>query len=318
LAKVDEVLGISLKDDLLGSLGDEWAGYVGGQSPGSLFPDGVMFVSLKDRARFEKAIRAIVVRYPALVELSGDKHAPTVRHRRAKFGGHNIDSLELATHRGEPIPIMPSWIIGEDYVAFALWPQPLRNMLGRRGSFTRRALTTNQGFVRILKQVPEGAASCGYFDLPRITGFLYNSLVPMLQGVQGGAGRALRPHGFSLNFHELPRTEVILRHLSPAISYTVFKGNDLRMGYVSPCGASLVVGGISAIGALAGVTETVVAEGREIAMEDGDLYAQLELLIQERDKLRTQLGVERERWMKRIAGIEEQLAELERELKEQE
>ena len=186
----------------------------------------------------------------------------------------------------------------------------------RFGRWSRAAarLPANEDFVRVRMQVPAGAVSSGYFDLPRVTGFLYNSIVPVLQGLQGAADAELKQYGVALNMHRLPRTEVILRHLSPAMSYTVVKGNDIRMGYVSPCGSALMLGGIGALGALAGVADETQSVAVAEASEEMDLYRELERLTMERNKLLEQLKKERQLWAKRFEEIEKALAELEREL----
>ena len=260
IAEFNRVAGLDLKNDLLASLGDEWSAYVGGHQPGALVPDMVYLVSLKDRARFEKSVRALFENRAAWLALLGEDNPPELRHRRIRFREQNIDSIEITAADGAPGLILPSWTVGEDYVAFALWPQPLKHMLARRGS-----LEDNEGWKRVRQSVPDGAASGGYADLPRLFAWGYETAALALQGLQGAANRELAPYGTKLNFHDLPRAEVITRHLSPTVTYSVSRDGVTRMGYVSPCGVSLVAGAVIGLGAAAGVAEAARQEGIEVA-----------------------------------------------------
>ncbi|MHC4451724.1 MAG: DUF3352 domain-containing protein [Planctomycetota bacterium] len=309
LDRYNRVIGIDLEKDLVGSLGDEWSAYVGDTPGGSLIPDMVMMISLKDRARFEASLRAMVESYPDVLEMHGKQRATSVRHRRTKFAGRDIHLLELADRRGDPIPIVPSWTFGEDYVAFALWPHALKHMLTNRPSFDG-----NEAFRKVLEQAPAGAASQGYFDLPRVVGFAYNTVVPMLQGVQGAIDKKLEPFGVAVNLHDLPRAEVITKHLTPCVSYTKVEDGAIRMGYVSPFGLSLSLGSLAALGAVAGGTAMAVEKGNRVAMDEAMAAQRAHRRIRE---LELQLVKERERWAARLARLEAQLAELKKLIEEQ-
>jgi hypothetical protein len=270
-------------------------------------------ISLKDRAKFEKSIRALVERYPDVLAMHGKERAPRLRHRRTRFAGQDLHLLELSTHRGEPIPVVPCWTVADDHVAFALWPHSLKNHLSKRPT-----LAENRAYAAARKRIPDGAVSHTYLDLPRVVGFVYNTMAPLLQGLQGAVDRKLEPFGTALNLHDLPRAAVITKHLSPCISYTKVEDDALRFGYVSPFGAGLGVGGIVGIGATTGLAVSLI---RKAEMEERieELRTERELAEARRDLevQRAARAKERARWEARLAKLEAELAELRKLIQEE-
>ncbi len=298
IARYNKVLGIDLRNDFMQSFGDEWAGYVSVPEGGGMIPDMVVFASVKDRARLEKSLRALVEKYTAVLGMYGErkvKRAPKIRHRKSMAGSHAIHSIEITDRRGEPIPIMPSWTVGEDYVMFALWPQTLRNALART-----RSLRDNAEFNRLRRSVPQGSIASSYVDCPKLVGFAYNTLVPVLQGLQGAINRELAPYGASINLHELPPSSVITKHLSPYMSYVKMEKDAMRIGYVSPFGLSLTAMSAGGMGALVGAAYMAGRQRVQVVMVEAE-EAQAE-----------ELGAHamRRHYEERLRKLERQIAEL--------
>ena len=265
-ARYEKVLGVDLRKDFIGSFGDEWASYIAVPEGGGLIPDIVMFASVKDRARLEKSIRALVEKYNDVLAMYGEhkvRRAPRIRHRKSKAGAHTIHSIEITQHNGEPIPIVPSWTMGDDYIIVALWPQTIRNALSRTHS-----LRDNPDFNKLRQSVPQGATASSYIDCPAIVGFAYNTLVPVLQGMQGAINGQLQPYGASLNFHELPPSSVITKHLSPMMSYAKMEKDAFRMGYVSSFGLSVTAMSTAGLGAVVGLSVAFMERGREVEIAE--------------------------------------------------
>ncbi|MEM8883940.1 MAG: DUF3352 domain-containing protein [Planctomycetota bacterium] len=312
LARYKEVLGFDFEQDLLGSLGDEWAMYLGGTPGGALLPDVVLVCSLRDRAKLQQVMKKLVTTYPDVVKMhGGEKRAAVLRHRRTKFAGQNIDLLELSERRGDPIPITPSWTIGDDYVAFALWPQALKHFLGRRASLRESA-----SLGALAKQAPQDPSSVGYFDLPRVFAFLYNTSIPAIQGLQGAINRELKPLGAKISLHDLPRAEVFLRHLTPIMSYTKTNDEAFRFGYVSSCGLTLMTSGVAAA-AVMGVAvfewEADEQYAEAIAVRQDELVKALEAEIAQLQALRAK---DRQRYAERLERLAKQIEALRKQMKE--
>jgi len=310
IARYNEVLGIDLRKDLIGSLGDEWAAYISDTPQGGLIPDVVLFASVKDRAGLQKSMRALVEKYDAVNAMHGERavrRAPKIRHRKTKFGDHAIHCIEITTRSGEPVPIMPCWTMGEDYIAVALWPNSLRNALQRKAT-----LADNPRFQKLRAGIPQGAVSVTYLDLPRVAGWAHNTAVPVLQGVQGAINRELASFGVSLNFHDLPSADVLVRHLTPVLGYSKVEDNAIRFGYISPFGMSLSMATPAVVGGIVGLTFMTIRKGRVVearVMEEEERAAGNE---------ERQRRFEIERYEKRLAELERQLEELRKLLQEEE
>ncbi|MFQ5844091.1 MAG: hypothetical protein ACE5JG_03805, partial [Planctomycetota bacterium] len=129
LAEAKETLGTDLRRDLLGSLGDQWGGYVAAPPGGGLIPDVVVFCSLRDRARAERSVDALVAGLSGLAR----RERVAVQRRVAEFRGNKIHTLEL-THRRDPVPIAPSWAFADDFVVVGLVPQSVKHALMEKPS----------------------------------------------------------------------------------------------------------------------------------------------------------------------------------------
>jgi len=304
----NQVLGIDLRKDLVGSLGDEWAAYISDAPEGGLIPDVVMFVSVKDRAGLQKSLRALVEKYDAVNAMYGEdavRRAPKIRHRKTMQGDRAIHCIEITTPDGEPIPVVPCWTMGEDHIALALWPHTLRNALRRKPT-----LADNPRFQSLRAGIPEGAITATYMDLPRLVGWTYNTAVPVLQGVQGAINRELAPFGASVNFHDLPSAGVLMRHLTPVLGYTKVEDTAIRFGYVSPFGMSLSAAAPAMVGVMVGMTFVLIEKGREVEVR---AVAASEAEEEMADRARRK---EIERYERRLAELERQLEELRRMMRE--
>ncbi|MHC4952759.1 MAG: DUF3352 domain-containing protein [Planctomycetota bacterium] len=333
LQRYNRVLGIDLRKDLIGSLGDEWGFYVDAPPGGGLIPDMVMFASLRDREKLHKSLRALVERYPDVLAMYGEgtvERSPKIRHRKTTFGDHEIHCIEIVDRRGEPIPVVPCWTMGKDYVAMALWPATLKHALTRKSS-----LADNPRFQELRAAIPQGAISCGYWDMPKFVGWGYNTVVPALQGVQGAINHKLKPYGASVNMHDLPPASVILKHLTPVMSYTKIEKDAVRFGYVSPCGLSLATI-VPAAAVAAAISVDTMERGRHMEMmraRERAERARLEAEARRRKAaaeaaargkkeaaevaaLRKQLAAQRARYERRIRQIERQIEELKKLLQE--
>ncbi|MCZ6574230.1 MAG: DUF3352 domain-containing protein, partial [Planctomycetota bacterium] len=223
VAHLNRELGLDLRRELLGSLGDQWGVYVDTPPGGGLIPDLVLFASLRDRARAERTIDLLVAR---LSDAAASDHI-TLKRGATEFRGTTIHYLALS-HGDEPIPIMPAWAFGEDYCISALYPQSIKHALMEKPS-----LASNPRFRLLRETAPAGATSLTYVDSPRIAGWLYNTIVPILQGTQGAINHEIGKWGVQLNFHDLPPASVITRHMQAGGMYWVCGDDHLRLGTVS-------------------------------------------------------------------------------------
>ena len=241
----DEMAGVDVQNELLGALGREWGGYISAPPGGGLIPDIVLFAELKDRTRFETAMRTVMQRVSGWAQ-ENDMHA---RVKETIYRTARIQYLELAGD-DEPVPFAPAWSFGTDYVVMSLFPHSIKNAWVKRPT-----LGADESFRALMRHVPKGAGSVSYIDMRGMFGWLYNTAVPLLQGMQGIVNREAQKLGVRLNLDDLPPAEPILRHLTGAVFYSVAGDDGIRMGYVSDYGASLVA---VPMGVLIGVVAVMV------------------------------------------------------------
>ncbi|MGH7162500.1 MAG: hypothetical protein ACREID_03365, partial [Planctomycetota bacterium] len=239
-AGLDAWFGVDLRRELLPAVGPEWAGYVGAPPAGGLIPDVALFVSIRDRAVLEKFLSALTAR------LRADGGDLLVAAGETEFRGHRIRFLELTERNGDPFPITPAWTIGEDWAAFGLFPQTLKGALAEKAS-----IETNADYQALRRSIPSSTVSSTYVDLRKLVGWSYNTVVPVLQVVQGRINRDAAKLGFRLNFEDLPPADVFLRHVSGAMFYTAPEPDCLRMGFVSPFGSATVTVPVFVLGMMA-------------------------------------------------------------------
>jgi hypothetical protein len=305
--RVNATLGVDIREDVAGALGTEWAGYLARPPEGGLIPDYVLFVTVRDRARLEKALETIAARLPALAEPD-----VVVRVNEAHFRGVRIRFLELSQKNGDPIPVAPAWAFTDDFLVLALVPQTIKHAL-----LEKRSLQGSDEFRTLLRRIPQSASSHTYVDMQGLTAWIYNTAVPVMQVLQGSINAQLarfcdgmRMSRIQLNFQDLPPAEVLTRHLSGAMFYTAVEGDCVRMGYVSDYGATLLVAPFM----LLGMTATLAARGEHDAM------AQAHRRAERTEKRRAQLErlqAENALLRKRLGSIEREIAEIKRLLEEQ-
>ncbi|MHC4973481.1 MAG: hypothetical protein ACYTG3_14225 [Planctomycetota bacterium] len=305
--RANAALGVDIREDVAAALGTEWGGYLARPPENGLIPDYAVFVTVRDRARLEKALETIAARLPALAGPD-----VVVRVNETHFRGVRIRFLELSQKNGDPIPLAPAWALGDGFLVLALVPQTIKHAL-----LEKRSLQGSDEFRTLLRRIPQSSSSYTYVDLKGLTAWIYNTAVPVLQVLQGSINAQLarfcdgmRMGRIQLNFQDLPPAEVLTRHLSGAMFYTAVEGDCVRLGYVSDYGATLLVAPFMMLG----MTATLVAKGEQTsarrahrrAEQAEKRRAQMELLRKENALLR-----------KRLGAIEKEIAEIKRLLEEQ-
>jgi hypothetical protein len=305
--QVNAALGVDLRQDVAGALGTEWAGYLARPPEGGLIPDYAMFVSVRDRARLERALDTIVARLPALAEEGG----VIVKANEAHFRGIRIRFLELSQKNGDPIPVAPAWALTDEFLVLALVPQTIKHAL-----LEKRSLQGSEEFRTLLRRIPQSSTSHTYVDMKGVTAWIYNTAVPVLQVLQGAINQELtklcdrmRVGRVQLNFQDLPPAEVLTRHLGGAMFYSAVEDDCIRGGYVSDFGATLLMAPFMMLGTVA----SMAAQGK--AMESVRAHATAERAEESHGQLE-RLRAENAVLRHRLAGIEKEIAEIKRLLEE--
>jgi hypothetical protein len=200
LWEVETKVGIDLRQDVLGALGDAWAVYLPSGDLMTSWLNAGAAIQVKDAEAVEKCVDKLVDLANAELARQGN-HAKIAR---SEEDGRTIFTVQTA----EPIPVTPSWCVGEKWIAFGLNPQTVRSTLEREAE---DSLAENPAAAEALSA---GPASLAYQDTPQ----LVRSIYPWIQiGVQMGVGE-LRKQGIEVDASAMPSLEAIVKHLRPGVS----------------------------------------------------------------------------------------------------
>ena len=300
LGQIRNGAGIDLHKDVFAHLGTVWSGYLGAPPNGGLIPDFAMFVSVKNRVELEKTLDKLA----AFFKGHAVEHGVEVTIGETHFRGMRIHYLEMVQKRGDPIPVAPAWAFGEDFLVVGLFPQTIKHAMTQKAS-----MTANADFMALTRHVPQTASSVSYIDLGGMVTWLYNTAVPVLQGMQGAINKELKIYGVKLNFQDLPPSEVLARHLTGLVSYAAAEKGCVRAGYISSFGAPALIVPIAFVGGVAGALYfSVEADHRQATARERREVEH----VHDAARMQAQLAEQRAQYEQRLRHLEEQLAELKR------
>ncbi len=240
---VESRLGVSIREDILGPLGDGLAVYAALPGDGGLVPDLVLMGRLDDPKRFLAAMEELCERAKSF---AAERGRLVVELRRLEIEGKEIHYLHVAQTRGDPFPVTPCWMVDGKTFLMALYPQVLKDIAARGKDF--RSILERPDFRRVMKGLPEGLTSVEYVDLNAAVRLVYGSLVPLAQ-MFGNHARC------PLDLALLPRTETVAKHLFGAAWGMKLGDQGVTIHAYSPAGVLSLVGAGTALAAVVWVSE---------------------------------------------------------------
>jgi hypothetical protein len=220
----EELMGLRLLEDMLAPMGEEFGFYSALPEGGGLIPDFILLMRPKDPAKLLATLDQVVAKLGAMAEDSGDA---TVEHRRMEFSGREIHYVHVTQKWGGPFPVTPCYVQHGDLLAFALYPQVLKDFVAR--PIDAPAVLTRPDFERVVKGLPEGLASLEYMDLAAGVRILYGTLVPIAQ-------MFAKSDEIPLDMALLPRTETVAKHFFGMASGVKLDADGFTMHSYSPTG----------------------------------------------------------------------------------
>ena len=201
LWRAESELGVNLKRDILGSLGDVWIGYLPAGDLMSSWMGAAAAVKVKDPRQLSDAVEKLVDLAKANAPRGGGRG---VTIRETVFQGQTIHFVNVV---GEPFPLAPAWCITDDWIIFGLMPQTVRTVLSREME------ESMADCEQVRELLGDGPSALSYVDTPR----LVQSIYPWLQ--MGGQVLAseLQREGLDLDMSLLPATSTIVKHLRPGV-----------------------------------------------------------------------------------------------------
>jgi hypothetical protein len=203
LKKLDEHLGIDLRNDVIASLGDVWCAYNSSGEGGLILTGLTAVVKVKDYDRLSAAHAKLLLRAQAAF---GQTAPPRARIDHLRFANQDVYFLSA-----NDFPFAPAWCLTHDELIVATFPQQIKACLSRSGSF--RSLATTRTVTNVFAS-GEQPLSLFYFSPRPVLNYLYPIIC---MGVQM-ASKEMARNGIDLNVSIIPSAPAIYRHVRPSVT----------------------------------------------------------------------------------------------------
>jgi hypothetical protein len=210
IKQVNDFLGVDLRKDLLGSLGERFVSYTS-PADGPLFFGQTLMFRVKDAEKLEGSLEQIIKNLGAA---SGKE----IRIKKRDYHGAVIREVYV---QEKGFFFVPTYTIQKDWLMLSLYPQPVQAFIQRsKGELT--SWKPSEQTKTTLSKLPSEFVSITYSD-PRPAVKQLMAIAPIIAGLVS----SFNP---SLNFDvgSLPATQEVTKHLFPNISVTSDDGKTLR------------------------------------------------------------------------------------------
>ncbi len=259
LAKFEEKNGVSLRKDLLGSMGENFLLYslpaknmmMGGA------PDLTFLMPLRDAAAFEKAARALsdaLVGTGMVALKEADLEGTKIRSFSVKFDGGGSHGAFGGMGFNPFVAINPAYAVKGDLLIASLSRQGLQKAIRRLAQSGGEGGASVEGYRRFAGKLPQGVSGVSYSDPRETVGMIYTTVTSFLP--LAAAGRDL-----PIDINSLPSAEAIKKHLFGGLSYSKTEKDGLYSCSFSPWGVDTLLG-LGVVGAATAST-FVAYEGKK-------------------------------------------------------
>jgi hypothetical protein len=209
----NQVLGINLRDDLLGSL-DTLTMQYSSPSEGIFSLGQVTLIKVKDVKKLQTAL-------DNLAKKLGSSPGVPVAVKKKPYHGVELRQIDI---RSPGIFYAPTLGIHKDWLVFSLYPQPVHGFI-LRSNGTLPAWKPGDGLKKNLDKFPGEYVSVSVSD-PRPT---VRFLLSVLPTIVAGVNSASEFTGFTLDVSLLPNAQEVTQHLFPNVSIATDDGETLRL-----------------------------------------------------------------------------------------
>ncbi|MCA8957396.1 MAG: hypothetical protein KDC87_15075 [Planctomycetes bacterium] len=236
LGKLEEQVGMTLKDDLFGAFGDQMAYWSMGFSGLGAAPEGAAVIKVKDAKRLVETLQKVAKMTDGLIEFpSSERRGVTTW--RLEVNANRVPqaaAMALAT-------LQPSFAFKQGYMVIALSAGDVRRTLKRmdRTGEDQDDVRSNKQFAAYLSEIKQTGSlnSLSWTD--------WRSTFEALYGA-ASTGLALLANQETLpvNMTLLPEVETLSRHLFSSMSKSTVLKDGFLSTSVSPIGTEVVVGAV--------------------------------------------------------------------------
>ncbi|HTU88477.1 MAG TPA: hypothetical protein VMF69_00120 [Gemmataceae bacterium] len=226
--QVNDFLGVDLRKDLLGSLGERFASYT---SPGDgpLFFGQTLLFQVKDAEKLGATLEQIIKNLGAA---SGKE----VRIKKRDYRGAVIREVYV---QEKGFIFVPTYTIHKDWLVLGWYPQSVQAFV-QRSKGELASWKPSEQTKSLMSKLPSEFVSITYSD-PRPSVKQLMSIAPIIAGAVG----SFNP---SLNFEvgSLPATQEVTKHLFPNLAVTSDDGKTLRQDSLDSLALPLDLAGLDA------------------------------------------------------------------------
>jgi hypothetical protein len=210
-AKVaDSYLGVEIRKDLLGALGDKFVQYTS-PSEGPLNLGQTVLIKVRDAKKAEEAIATAI---KGLAKLAGGE----VSVRKHTYHGVQTNEVHV---KQQGFFFVPTYAVHKDWLVVGFFPQQVQGYI-RRANGDLPAWKPSARVQESLAKMPKEFVSISYAD-PRPTINTLLSVGPMI----GGLVNSFLPEA-KFEVGSIPNAQEATHHLFPNVSVTSDDGKTLR------------------------------------------------------------------------------------------
>jgi hypothetical protein len=229
-AMAKSALGVDLRADLLGSLGDKLVLYTA-PSEGPFTLGQVVMLKVKDGKKLQVSLDQAV---KALLKLAGGNGSLKKRTY------HGVEVREV--HVRQPgFIFLPTYAVHDGWLVVAFYPQPVHGFIARSSGGLERWQPDSRTRAH-LDQLPKEFVSVSYTD-PRPTLRQVLSLAPLI----AGSVRSFTPD-MTFEVDSIPNAQEVTRRLFPNVSATTDDGKTLRVETRESLALPFELSGIDSLG----------------------------------------------------------------------
>ncbi len=207
IAELERELGVDLRSDVFGPLGDRWRLY-GSPSEMGIVPLGAVAVVRVDDHATLAAAHAKLLDF-AKSQLSPEEWGPAAP--RIDQFEHAGRTIHLFNARSPDMPLAPAWCLTEEELIVSLFPQGIKAYLSREPGAASLAQSPE---VATAFDPAGGPTALFYVDSKRVFELIYPAFPMLAQVVLSEAAR----QGIDLNVSIVPSAPAIGKHLRPGVA----------------------------------------------------------------------------------------------------
>jgi len=212
--QAENLAGINIRDELLGSLGGMMVSYSSPSESPFLGLGGVTLLQVSDEKKLKKTLDAIFKAAPQI---------PFAEFEAKRKMYRGVELIELHSAAGFTTPTV---CIHKGWLVYANYPQPVQGFV-LRSTGNYPTWKADAATLKALSAFPKEFTGFSYSDPRPSAKFLLSLLPPIMSGING-AVKQFVPGSKEFDVSSIPHPLEVTRHLFPNISVTIDDGKKLR------------------------------------------------------------------------------------------